>query len=90
MKLTKDDFMIDYDDHGDSINENFCLILSASEKQCEKIRDEILKNQEFVEKCVPIMERLKKRIEELESSKKRPYSEKLEVIIDELQKILEG
>ena len=37
-----------------------------------------------------IKDRLEKRIEELESSKKRPYSEKLEVIIDELQKILKG
>ncbi len=47
--------------------------------------EQILKNQEFVEKCVPIMERLKKRIEELEGIK----SPGLGVMIrDELQKIL--
>ena len=61
------------------------------EEVCNNRRDAELWNQ-TLEDTTPneVYERLKKRIEELENHKKRPYSEKLEVIIDELQKILGG
>ena len=118
MKLTKDDFDCGWDCYNDIQDEHKIEI--NIKYDWEKIRDEILKNQELVTKIYDgdlmviskehykqrkekaekwdeyymndkddrvIVERLKKRIKELEYNKYNAFEQ---IIIHELQKILGG